>query len=357
MSGTSADGVDAVLVDLSGDTVALVGHVHCPYPPDLRKSILILFNPGHDDIDSTFAVDGLIGCFFAEAVIELLRTTSTAANAIRAVGSHGQTVRHRPAGSPPFTLQLGDPNIIAERTGITTVADFRRRDMAAGGQGAPLVPAFHHAVFSAQRITRCILNIGGIANLTLLSPRVPVSGFDCGPGNGLLDLWTERHTGKLFDEDGAWSRGGSLDHDLLRRMTAHPYLRQTPPKSTGKEMFNQTWLDALLEDKERPAIDVARTLVEFTAWGISASIDMLEERPEELFVCGGGAFNGFMLERISQLTGLTVRSTSELGVHPQRVEAMAFAWMAKQTMNGLSSNLPSVTGAAGTRILGAIYQR
>jgi anhydro-N-acetylmuramic acid kinase len=357
MSGTSADGVDAVLVDFSQRNIRLIGHVHRAYPPDLRAAIVRLFNPGDDGIDETFSTDAQIGKFFAGAALELLRHTATPAEAVIAIGSHGQTVRHRPGGSPPFTLQLGDANIIAEMTGITTVADFRRRDMASGGQGAPLVPAFHDAIFSATGVCRCILNIGGIANLTLLNPGAGATGFDCGPGNGLLDLWTERHTGNFFDSDGAWSRGGSVDTGLLDRMMRHPFFSQPAPKSTGKEMFNAAWLDSLIADTRLRPVDVARTLIELTAASVAMSIDGLEARPDELFVCGGGTYNGFMLERISHVTGLVPRSTAELGVHPQHVEAMAFAWMARQTVNGLTANLPAVTGASGPRILGAIHQR
>jgi anhydro-N-acetylmuramic acid kinase len=357
MSGTSADGADAVLVDFRAERPFLLAHHHRPYPPALRSEVMALFTPGDDGIDRAFCTDAALGLFFAETVHELLARSSIAPSLVAGIGCHGQTVRHRPSLSPPFTLQLGDPNVVAERTGITTVADFRRRDMACGGQGAPLVPSFHRAIFAEPGVNRCILNLGGIANLTFLSASGETSGFDCGPGNGLLDAWCERHTGAPFDNDGQWSRQGTLNKPLLEVMSAHPFFALSPPKSTGKEVFSPSWLDSVMAGTTVPIQDVARTLVELTAWAIADSLRFLPAKPNQMFVCGGGAFNSFLVDRIESLTSLGLSSTSELGVDPQQVEAMAFAWLCRQTLRGRTSSLPAVTGASGPRILGAIYQR
>jgi anhydro-N-acetylmuramic acid kinase len=350
MSGTSVDGVDAVVADFSDGNVRTLGHLHLPFASDLRVRLQALMQPGADEIeragDATVALAGA----YAEAVRQLLEKTNLAAKDIAAIGAHGQTIRHRPERG--FTTQINAPAHLAELTGIAVVADFRSRDVAAGGQGAPLVPAFHAAVFSGDT-PRAVVNIGGIANVTLLPAKgsvEPVRGFDTGPGNTLLDVWCERHTGKPFDESGAWAATGRVDAALLTRLLADPYFAQSAPKSTGRERFNSGWLDAALGAEARTlvAVDVQATLVALTANSINAAL--MEHRVTHCFVCGGGVFNAALLRAI-----LGAQSTSVLGVAPMQVEALAFAWLARQCFMSAPGNVPTVTGAKGPRILGAVY--
>ncbi|MFA7386524.1 MAG: anhydro-N-acetylmuramic acid kinase, partial [Thiohalobacteraceae bacterium] len=277
---------------------------------------------------------------------------------IRAIGSHGQTVRHRPDGPSPFTLQIADPNIIAERSGITTVADFRRRDMAAGGQAAPLVPAFHAACFRNIEEDRAVLNLGGIANLTILpaDPQHPITGFDTGPANVLMDGWIAGHNGKTFDADGAWAASGQTIPTLLKRFLSDSFLHAPPPKSTGRERFNANWLELQLGDESFAAVDVQATLADFTAQSVAAALKSWAPATRRLLVCGGGAHNGHLLSILrTLLTGVEIESTAAQGLDPDWVEAAAFAWMAKETLAGRPSNSPSVTGAHGATILGGVY--
>jgi len=279
---------------------------------------------------------------------------------IIAIGSHGQTIRHRPPGSPEgtFTLQIGDPNLIAELTGINTVADFRRRDMAAGGQGAPLVPAFHRAIFHSPNKNRVIVNIGGMANITWLPAQGPVIGFDTGPGNVLMDTWIAEHLGKSYDQDGAWATSGQVCTTLLAELLAEPYFKMLAPKSTGRENFNRSWLeDHLRRLVSTPALgDIQATLLELSAITIADSIKGLDQIPKEVFVCGGGAYNTALMQRLARLMPQdSVASTAALGVDPQWIEAMAFAWLAQQTLNHRPGNLREVTGATREVILGGVY--
>ncbi len=269
----------------------------------------------------------------------------------RAIGSHGQTVRHRPQGPAPFTLQIGDPNQIAEITGIVTVADFRRRDLAAGGEAAPLVPPFHASVFGSDTEHRAVLNLGGIGNITILDP---LSGFDTGPGNALLDAWCEQHTGKPFDDAGGWALGGAVISDLLNKLLADPYLHRMPPKSTGKEHYNPTWLRALLDPGSAPR-DVQRTLVEFTARSAVDAVHRWAPAVRRLLVCGGGRLNRLLMRRLAELSRCAVETTDDHGWNGDAIEAAAFAWLAHRRLNLEPGNVPRVTGAAGPRILGAVY--
>ncbi|HET8705381.1 MAG TPA: anhydro-N-acetylmuramic acid kinase, partial [Pseudomonadales bacterium] len=275
------------------------------------------------------------------------------------IGSHGHTLRHRPLLDAPFSWQIGDPNVIAERTGITTVADFRRRDVAAGGQGAPLVPAFHAHVFGDEDFDRVVLNIGGIANVTILPDRKsqrPVRGFDTGPGNALLNDWTERHLGKSFDDNGNWARSGVVCDELLSELLKDTYFTKPVPKSCGREQFNLNWLEErLFHFPQLRACDVQATLVELTAATVALAIKAQASDARDLFVCGGGAHNAYLMERIAALSGLDAQKTEMLGVPADWVEAMAFAWLAWQTLERRTGNLPSVTGASRPVILGAIY--
>ena len=354
MSGTSVDGVDAVLADfanLENGQVKTLGHVHLPFAPALREALQSLMQSGADEIERAGdASVALVKCY-AEAVAALLMKTGTKAQQVAAIGAHGQTIRHRPERG--FTTQLNAPAHLSELTGISVVADFRSRDVAAGGQGAPLVPAFHAAVFSGAA-RRAVVNIGGIANVTLLPAFLPESGsseplrgFDTGPGNTLIDAWCERNTGRAFDDGGSWGATGRVDERLLAAMLAEPYFDKAPPKSTGRELFNMAWLDAKLATfgSNVAATDVQATLVALTARSIANAVG---ER--ECYVCGGGVFNTALMR---QLPG--AQSTQALGVDPMQVEALAFAWLARQCFAGAPGNVPDVTGAKGPRILGAVY--
>lgn len=360
MSGTSADAIDAVLVDFS-QGVNLVGYSSEPLPPSLRHEIHLLATPGNNEIDRAYALDQKLGDLFASSVISLLNKTGISRTEVVAIGCHGQTVRHRPttAGSRGFSLQIGDPNIIAHTTKITTVADFRRRDIAAGGQGAPLVPAFHHAIFHSSGRDRLIVNIGGIANITWLPGNGAVLGFDTGPGNALMDAWIGEHKGMAYDTDGAWAASGSPDQELLNKLLSNSFFALDPPKSTGRELFNLHWLTQTLAQLNRtlsPA-DVQATLLELTALTLSKSIgSLVAGENAEVFVCGGGAYNKQLMAVLARLLPhCQVSDTSDLGIHPQWVEALAFAWLARQTISHKSGNLRSATGADSEVILGGVY--
>ncbi|HKK14027.1 MAG TPA: anhydro-N-acetylmuramic acid kinase [Gammaproteobacteria bacterium] len=361
MSGTSLDGVDAVLADLQGGTPRLLAALTHPFPDALRTRLRALAeDPVAAAIDELGALDVTLGERFAEAVHALLAEAGIGPEAVRAIGSHGQTVRHRPGGTAPFTLQIGDPNVIAERTGITTVADLRRRDMAAGGQGAPLAPAFHAAVFRDPGEDRAVVNIGGMANVTVLpaDPARAVSGFDTGPGNALLDGWIARHQGVARDHNGAWAAGGQAVPALLQGLLADAYFAAPPPKSTGREQFHMRWLDAALPALDSPPApaDVQATLAELTARSIAAAIDQHAPGTGRVLVCGGGAYNTDLMARLAQALGArTLQSTAEYGIAPEWVEGVAFAWLARQTLAGRPGNLPAVTGARSERVLGAVY--
>jgi len=358
MSGTSLDGIDAVLVSWdTGDRFGLLATHHHPIPAELYQGVQALLRPGENELDREGEIDMRLGRLFAEAISELLKRGGKSAREIRAIGCHGQTVRHRPQAASPFTRQLGNPSVIAELSGITTVADFRSRDMAAGGQGAPLVPGFHAAVFRKPGIDRAIVNIGGIANITWLpGDDTSILGFDTGPGNTLLDQWIQRHQGAPFDRDGTWAAGGSVSTPLLERMLADPYFAQPLPKSTGRETFHLDWVAAKLPG-QTAAQDVQSTLAELTATTIADALTRLLPRsPREVYICGGGAHNRDLIHRLQQRLGtVPVATTDVIGLHPDWVEASAFAWLAHQTLSGHPGNVPSVTGARQAVVLGGIY--
>ncbi len=360
MSGTSLDAVDAVLVELTNTECQLQQALSLPIPGEIRRQALSLLSPGENELARIARLDVQLGRLFAEAAGKLLAQAKLQASDIRAIGSHGQTLRHLPDGPFPTSMQIGDPNIIAETTGITTVADFRRRDMAAGGQGAPLVPAFHAAILRSEKENRALLNIGGIANLSLLpaDPAQPVTGFDTGPGNGLMDAWIEHHRQIPMDENGDWAAGGQIDEPLLERLLDDDYFRQPPPKSTGREYFNLHWLEARLSAcPNRSPRDVQATLAELTARSIARAIREQAPGYSRVLLCGGGVHNAHLRRRLAAaLPGCRISSTADAGLDPDWVEAMAFAWLAKQTLEGRPGNLPSVTGARHGVILGAVYQ-
>ena len=360
MSGTSMDAVDAVLVDLGKHLPILFHHHNIPIPGRLRTRLIAVTRDKHISLKHFAELDVRLGHLFADAALALLRQSNLSAELVRGIGSHGQTIYHQPAGSFPTSVQIGDPNIITERTGILTIADFRRRDMAAGGQGAPLVPAFHEAAFRLNDRNRVIVNIGGIANITVLpaNPSGKVSGFDTGPGNTLMDGWIKKQQRKNKDDCGRWAASGEVDEGLLGRMLKDPYFRKAPPKSTGREYFNLAWLDKVLKQyKNRIAAKhVQATLCELTARSISNAIHEHAPRTDEILVCGGGVHNLALMLRLQMLMGtIRVVSTEEFSADPDYVEAIAFAWLAKQTLEHRAGNIPAVTGARHKALLGGIY--
>ncbi|MCE0913991.1 MULTISPECIES: anhydro-N-acetylmuramic acid kinase [unclassified Pseudomonas] len=354
MSGTSLDGLDIALIEQHEQLRLLATH-YIPMPVDLRQDLLGLCASGPDEIARAALAENRWATLAAQGINHLLTTQGLAPDAIRAIGSHGQTVRHEPARG--FTVQIGNPALLAELTGICVVGDFRRRDVAAGGQGAPLVPAFHESLFGHLGQRLAILNVGGFSNLSLIERDQPVHGFDCGPGNVLLDAWIERKRGQAFDANGAWGASGSVRQDLLNALLSDPFFAGNGPKSTGREVFNLPWLDAHLG--RLPAYrdeDVQATLLELTASSIIDSLRQAQDGTEALLVCGGGARNGALMARLAALLpSAKVASTAAHGVDPDWVEAMAFAWLAHCCLEGIPANRPSVTAARGLRILGAIY--
>lgn len=360
MSGTSLDGVDGVIVDFSQGT-QVIQHAGCSFDSSLRAELLALNSTGgSDELHRAALAANAVARHYAQVVQQLLQASGLRAGQIAAIGAHGQTVRHRPQmfDGTGYTLQLNSPALLAELTGISVVADLRSRDVAAGGQGAPLVPAFHQSVFGKPGETALVLNIGGIANLSVLEANGSVLGFDTGTGNALLDGWCLRHTGQPYDACGQWAAGGQILPQLLAAMLADPYLAQTPPKSTGRDLFHADWLEQHLQRHASQAapVDVQATLTEFTAASCADAVQRFGKGGTELLVCGGGAFNTYLMQRLAALLpGVQVGSTAQRGLPPLEVEAAAFAWLARQCLLGLPGNLASVTGARGPRILGAIY--
>lgn len=360
MSGTSVDAIDVVLADWRNPKQpVLLASISHAWPVALRADILALAAGEHDSIDKLGQLDRRIGITTAEACLACLAQTELPANAVTAIGFHGQTVRHRPDMTPPFTLQIGDPNTLAELTGISVVSDFRRRDMAAGGQGAPLVPAFHEQLFAEAGSNTVVLNLGGIANITVLPQTGTTLGFDTGPANMLMDAWCQQHTGQHYDAGGGWASTGRVDARLLQRLLAHPYFSKSAPKSTGRETFGLAWLSEQLAQEARdiPAVNVQATLAELTAISVSDAVKQTCQGVSgTMLVCGGGCYNTYLMARLQlHLANWRVISTTSKGVDPQWMEALAFAWLARQMLSGLAGNLPTVTGAEGLRILGSYH--
>ena len=401
MSGTSLDGIDGVLMDFSGTAPSVLQHCYHRFAPALANEFLLLNTSGGDELHRAALAANALARAYADVVADLLAASATDRNGVVAIGAHGQTVRHCPQefGTGEFgtgyTLQLNNPALLAELTGIDVVADFRSRDVAAGGQGAPLVPAFHQAMFGGTDQTVTVLNIGGISNISVLAPTPSVAsdsasnaasgaavgtasgaargnvmgdvmgdvtadvvGFDCGPGNALMDRWCQEHTGQAFDDAGRWAATGRINDKLLKVFLDEPYFAKPPPKSTGRDLFNVNWLASKLASfgaSIRP-VDVQATLAELTAVTCAASVSSYGKNSKSLIVCGGGAFNTHLLERIqAHLPGLFVMSSQACGLPPMQVEAAAFAWLAAKAVNRHCASLPKVTGAKGARILGAIY--
>ncbi|ERM59454.1 Anhydro-N-acetylmuramic acid kinase [Vibrio cyclitrophicus FF75] len=359
MSGTSMDGVDTALVSIEDDSITLLAHDEFPMPDGLKARLLEVCIGQKTDLIAIGELDHQLGHLFADAVLQLLDKSGTPASSVSAIGNHGQTVFHQPTGDSPFTMQLGDANIIAAKTQIQTVADFRRKDMALGGQGAPLVPAFHHTIFHPQDSSVVVLNIGGISNISVLRPNHPTLGYDTGPGNMLMDAWVDKHIGKKFDRDAQFALKGQLNQALLEQLLSESYLSQKPPKSTGRELFNLPWLEQqLTEFKDLAAEDVQRTLCEYTALTIANEVETYRLGSQAaLYVCGGGTRNPLLMKRLSGLlTSWEVESTTSKGVDADYMEAMAFAWLAQRHVHQLPSNLPEVTGASRAASLGVLYR-
>jgi anhydro-N-acetylmuramic acid kinase len=363
MSGTSLDGVDAVLVDFAAPgsrPMEVLAHVHRAFEPALADELLALNSAGPNELHRAALAGNALARVYAEAVDAVVSRAGTPRSAIGAIGAHGQTVRHRPRefDGTGYTLQLNNPALLAELCGIDVVADLRSRDVAAGGHGAPLVPAFHRSVFARPGQTVAVLNLGGIGNLTALHADGTTTGFDCGPGNALMDHWCRMHTGATFDDTGAWAASGTVIEALLARLLSDPYFAAPPPKSTGRDRFHPTWLEAHLSALGAPMkpVDVQATLAELSAAACAADVREHAADACELVVCGGGALNRHLMQRLAaRLPGVPVLASDERGLPASQVEACAFAWLARAFERRVCANLPSVTGAAGPRLLGALY--
>lgn len=362
ISGTSMDGIDAALVEIGESEVTLRHFLETPYAPSVHDRLERLVQSGETTLKEIGALHTEIGLAFADATLALLERARTAAASITAIGSHGQTAVHSVDSSPAFTLQLGNASVIARRTGIVTVADFRSKDVAAGGQGAPLVPGFHERMFRNDHRDVAVVNIGGISNVTLLSrrPGDALLGFDCGPGNTLMDLWARRHMGVAMDVNGGWAASGKVDPRLLNAMLSDPYFARKPPKSTGRELFNMAWLDAQLGALPYRLAneDVQATLARFTADAITSSIERYLPECSEMLICGGGARNGELMRLLGAAgtSRFRVRSTDDVGMPGDAVEACTFAWLADRRLRRQPGNVPTVTGAGAPVILGGIYE-
>jgi anhydro-N-acetylmuramic acid kinase len=354
MSGTSLDGIDTALLDFSGSIPRLVATHYQPYPESLKKTLLALHEPTANELHQVQITANELAQEYAGATHALLQKAGIAADLITAVGCHGQTIRHRPEAG--YTLQLCNAALLAELGGITVVSDFRSRDIAAGGQGAPLVPAFHNMMLRHANTHRAIVNIGGISNITNLAPGKPTSGFDCGPGNLLMDAWINRHLGQPYDKEGLWASSGTAIPALLTAMLDEPFFHTPPPKSCGRDLFNSNWLERHLQGNEKPA-DVQATLLALTAQSIGSAIRDYCAGTQEIYLCGGGAHNTALLDRLhALLPASNIQLTDHLGIEADWMEAIAFAWLAQQTLHGRTASLPEVTGARHPSILGAIYQ-
>ena len=356
MSGTSLDGIDAVLTDLNSQPPLLLNTFYQPYDKNLRSQILDLHQSGNNELHLAAMLSNKLAHCYAKAVINLLNKHKIKSQSITAIGCHGQTVRHCPQAEMSYSIQLGNASLLAELTGITVVADFRSRDIAAGGQGAPLVPAFHQLLFQDPEISRVIINIGGISNITNLASNTKIVGFDCGPGNILMDSWCQRHLGTTYDKNGTWAESGEIIPALLEELMSLKFFSVPPPKSTGREVFNLTWLEKHLSGNESTE-DVQATLLQLTSRAITDTVLKWFPDTTEVYLCGGGSRNIALASRIQiSLPGKKVAPTDVLGINADWLEAFAFAWLAKQNIQGVPSSIPSVTNAKGERILGAVYQ-
>ena len=361
MSGTSLDGVDGVLADFADDGVRVLAHSSAAFAPDLERELRALNSPGNNELHRGALAANALVRVYANVVADLLKKSAIEPTAVRAIGAHGQTVRHQPGAfdGTGYSLQLNNPALLAELTGMDVIADFRSRDLAAGGQGAPLVPAFHKAIFGVAGSIVAVLNIGGISNLSILGPGADdVLGLDCGPGNVLMDAWCQLHQHRAFDEDGAWAGGGQVQQNLLEGLLSEPFFALNAPKSTGRDLFNPRWLaQKLAQAAPMAPVDIQATLAELTARACAACVERYGISSKKLIVCGGGAFNSHLMRRLAAaLPWLDVGSSENHGLPPLQVEAAAFAWLARKSMLGQEIHLENVTGARGARPIGALYR-
>ena len=357
LSGTSRDGIDTVLVNFSRGSMSIL-HANCvPYPPAIRQKLDQLLETGkRPTTDETSLLDETLGRFFARTAQNLVREAGMEMRDIRAIGSHGQNVWHEPSGKNPVSIQLGRPDLIAKNTNTTTVGNFRNADVQAGGQGAPLAPLLHQEIFHNEKEDRAVLNIGGISNLTILPAKGGVAGYDCGPGNCLMDAWTRRHLQKDYDDNGRWASRGKIDPALLESMLQEPYFNLPPPKSTGLEHFNISWLDRMLGDSRLQEPDVQTTLAELTALSVANSLQG-SGMPARLLVCGGGVHNAFLMRRLAAvLPDVIVETTGRYGADPDWVEGLLFAWLARERLNEQTQNTAPITGATRPVLLGDVHE-
>jgi anhydro-N-acetylmuramic acid kinase len=358
MSGTSLDGVDVAIVDFGQFPPQILYCATDAYPAELRAALQQLCRAQTTSLDALYTLDARLGDVYADSVERALQAANIGPREVTALGCHGQTLRHSPDSDPPYSVQIGDPNRLAARCGIATVADFRGKDIALGGQAAPLAPAYHRFLFHSTEEDRVVVNIGGIANITWLPADRDAKplGFDTGPGNTLLNYWSEKYRGAAYDDDGAWARGGRVDDALLNRILAgEPYFRACAPKSTGTEYFSADWLENRLPASFE-AQDIQATLTELTAATIADALTSLPGAAANCFVCGGGAHNGYLLERLrGRLADCGLQTTDALGMNPDYVEAAAFAWLARERVNRRPGNIPAITNASRETLLGAVY--
>ena len=357
LSGTSRDGVDAVLVNFLDDSMEILHAMCTPYPPAIKQTLDQLVETGKPPAeDLARLLDNNLGQFFARVAQNLVRESGMEMRDIHVIGSHGQNVWHQPGGEHPVTMQLGKGELIARNTGTTVVSDFRSADVTEGGQGAPLAPLFHQHLFRSRSENRAVLNVGGIANVTLLPVGNMVSGFDCGPGNCLMDAWTVRHLHKNYDHNGLWASKGEVDPGLLARLLDDPYFKQPAPKSTGLEYFNMHWLEQRLAGSDLAPGVVQTTLAEFTALSVANSLHGFPA-PDRLLVCGGGAHNAFLMRRIAAaLPDVVVEPTTRHGADPDWVEGLLFAWLARERLNERQQDTPPITGSRHPVLLGTIHE-
>jgi len=352
MSGTSLDGIDVVLINIEKNKIKLIGSSHKPYPKKMSEDLILIQLPTHNDLELSIQL-GLLHAKMTSSIINgMIKKLNIKARDVSCIGYHGQTIRHQPNNN--FSLQIGNAHWLAENTKITVIADFRNRDIVAGGRGAPLVPGFHQQVFASPKKNRVIVNIGGISNLTYLKMNGEMIGFDCGPGNILLDQWIQKNKNKNYDNQGQWATKGVIIPSLLSSLLKEPFFIKKPPKSTGRDLFNLQWLEEFLTAHESP-VDVQRTLLELSAISISSSIKKHCQKAHEIFLCGGGSKNLFLKNRLGELTALKIKDTDLLGIPTQAVEAVAFAWLAKQALNNIPNNSPEITGSSGKRVLGVMH--
>ena len=354
MSGTSLDGIDAILIDFKNKKLNVIDFLHSKYSAELKKSLINISIPNKNDLEESIKLGLLHAKMTAKLVQKILKKNKISHQEVAAIGYHGQTIRHRPEKN--YSIQIGNAHFLTEHTHITVVSDFRNRDIIAGGQGAPLVPAFHEAFFASKQKNRVILNIGGISNITYLKKNSAVSGFDCGPGNILMDAWCQKNSGKSFDNKGAWARHGSLDRSALKTMLKIPFFKKKPPKSTGRELFNLNWAEKFFASQQTKQ-NIQRTLLELTSQSIFDSISKYCPDFDEILVCGGGSKNKFLIQNLQEKFNQPILFTGKLGLPEQQVEAAAFAWLAKSTLAKKCNNSPQITGSQGARILGVIHHR